>query len=34
VISFQVFPENCLIGRTFENCISSSIMGDDVCMST
>jgi hypothetical protein len=31
---FSGFPENCLTVSTFGNCISSSILGDGVCMST
>jgi hypothetical protein len=34
LISFQVFPENCLTVSTFGNFISSSILGGRVCIST
>jgi hypothetical protein len=34
LISFHVFLENCLTVSTFGNFISSSILGDGVCMST
>jgi hypothetical protein len=30
----EVFPENCLTVSTFGNCITSSILGDGVCLST
>jgi hypothetical protein len=30
---FSCFSENCLTVSTFENFISSSILGDGVCMS-
>jgi hypothetical protein len=34
LISFQGFSENYLTISTFENFISSSILGDGVCVST
>jgi hypothetical protein len=34
LISFQVFPKNCLTVSAFGNFISSLILGDGVCMST
>jgi hypothetical protein len=34
LISFQFFPENWLTVITFRNCISSSNLGDRLCMLT